>query len=440
MSAGSPAKALREAPSSLPSVLEAFLAAERQLGARGPWVVAFSGGGDSTALAAGLAELAPRHGIELHLLHVDHALDPGSGRRAAGAAAIAAELGLLFTSERHAVPERAQRSEGSEAAARRVRYAALEAFRLRIGADRILTAHHCDDQVETLLLRIAAGSGLAGLQGIQRRRGAILRPLLDLDRTVLDAFVTTKGIDPLADPTNRDLTIERNRVRHRLWPLLERQEPGLGSALVAVAAAAGRALRVLDSRLEKLLVRQGGSSQPRLEIAALLPFRSLCLSSPWASSSVGQAGKSRGRRGRSANCSVSWRRRRTGVMRCLRVAATASSGRPPGAFSRSLSFPPPRRTFHIFWRRRERSKFRRFAAVSGSPDSRLHPGCAPASAGARRSHSPGGPPGRGRRRREGPGRGSQPPARGPDPLPGCTWNAPAEGTVDRSQGATCGAQ
>ena len=70
--------------------LDALLSAELARGARGPWVVAFSGGGDSTALALGLAELAPRHGIAVHLFHVDHALDPGSGGRGAGAAAIAA--------------------------------------------------------------------------------------------------------------------------------------------------------------------------------------------------------------------------------------------------------------------------------------------------------------------------------------------------------------
>ncbi len=251
--------------------LDSFLTAERALGARGPWVVAFSGGGDSTALAAGLAELAPRQGVDLHLFHVDHGLDAGSGERAAGAAAIAAELGLPFTSERHPVPEPAQRREGSEAAARRVRYAALEVFRERIGADRILTAHHRNDQIETLLLRIAAGSGLAGLQGIHRRRGAILRPLLDLDRSVLEAFVAAKGIVPLADPTNLDLAIERNRIRHRLWPHLEREEPGLGSALAAVAQAAERARKTLDGRLRRLLVREHDDAHPCLEVGALPP-------------------------------------------------------------------------------------------------------------------------------------------------------------------------
>lgn len=252
------------------ATLDAFLAAELALGARGPWVLAFSGGGDSTALALGLAELAPRHGLAVELFHVDHALDPASGERAAAAAAIAAQIGLPFNVERHPVPDAARRREGTEAAARRVRYAALEAFRARIGAERILTAHHRDDQVETLLLRLAAGSGLAGLAGIQRRRGALLRPLLDLDRATLDAYVAARGIVALEDPTNLDLANERNRVRHRLLPFLLAQEPGLGSALAAVGAAAGRARSILDIRLEKLLVKEVGGSRHRLEIATLI--------------------------------------------------------------------------------------------------------------------------------------------------------------------------
>ena len=242
---------------------------------RALWIVAFSGGGDSTALALGLADIAPRYGLAVHLFHVDHALDAGSGERADEAASIAAEIRLPFTCECHPVSPEETRREGTEAAARRVRYAALEAFRARIGADRVLTAHHRDDQIETVLLRLAGGSGFAGLQGIHRRRGALLRPLLGLDRAVLDDVVAASGIMPLADPTNLDLAIERNRVRHRLLPRLLEQEPDLGPALAAVAIAAERARGVLDRRLEQLLVKEGGGSQrPQvcLEIAALLPL------------------------------------------------------------------------------------------------------------------------------------------------------------------------
>lgn len=272
MSAGSPAAAARETPCPLLSVVDSLLAGELARGARGPWVVAFSGGGDSTALALALAELAPQRGLAVHLFHVDHALDEGSAGRALAASEIAARIGLPFTAERHPVPAEERRREGTEAAARRVRYAALEAFRARLGADRVLTAHHRDDQIETVLLRIAGGSGFAGLQGIHRCRGPLLRPLLDLERSTLDTFVAATGIVPLADPTNLDLAMERNRMRHSLLPLLLEQEPTLGPALAAVATAAERARRVLDQRLEKLLAKEGGGSQPRLEIATLLPL------------------------------------------------------------------------------------------------------------------------------------------------------------------------
>ncbi|MEO7793400.1 MAG: tRNA lysidine(34) synthetase TilS [Thermoanaerobaculia bacterium] len=256
----------------LSTALEAELGPGEDRSFVAQWIVAFSGGGDSTALALGLAEVAPRHRLAVHLFHVDHALDPGSAGRAVAAAGLARKMGLPFTSERHPPAERAQRREGMEAAAREVRYAALEAFRERLGADRILTAHHRDDQIETVLLRIAAGSGIAGLQGIHRRRGFLLRPLLDLERSSLDAFVAQHGIVPLTDPTNLDLGQERNRIRHRLLPQLLRQEPALGGALAAVATAAEGARSALDRRLEKLLVKEGENSRPRLEIAAFLPL------------------------------------------------------------------------------------------------------------------------------------------------------------------------
>ncbi|MEO8198523.1 MAG: tRNA lysidine(34) synthetase TilS [Thermoanaerobaculia bacterium] len=270
MIAGSPARTHPERSSPVCCALDSCLLAERERGARGPWILAFSGGGDSTALALGLAEVAPLYGLAVHLFHVDHALDCGSATRAAAAAVIAAAIGLPFTGERHPVPTPARCRDGTEAAARRVRYAALEAFRARLGADRILTAHHRDDQIETLLLRIAGGSGIAGLRGIQRRRGALLRPLLDFDRATLDAFVATRSIVPLADPTNLDLAIGRNRIRHRLLPLLLGQEPDLGSALAAVAEAAARARGILERRVERLLVKEGADSRHRLEIATLL--------------------------------------------------------------------------------------------------------------------------------------------------------------------------
>ncbi len=178
---------------------------------------------------------------------------------------------------------------------------------------------------------------------------------------------------PLADPTNLDLAMERNRIRHRLLPLLLEQEPTLGAALAAVATAAERARRVLDQRLEKLLVKEGGGSQPRLEIAALLP-----LPEPLPFFALGLLERRAGRERPGST------RSKRELLRQLAAAPDRSLALPAGSGDglfwlasgglplASLPRPPPRRPFHIFWRRRERSKFRRFAAVSGSPDSRLH--------------------------------------------------------------------
>src|SRR5437763_11884254 len=188
-------------------------------------VVAFSGGPDSTALLWGLAALAPRLSLRLFAAHLDHAMDDGSAARAAAAARLAGRLGVPFiaaVAARRDIPG----GESREAAARRVRYGFLEEVRQAAGARWVATAHHRDDQAETVLLRLLFGSGVEGLAGIrpvQLATGAVIRPLLDAPRAELApalAAVPAAGLLPVDDPTNRDLAVPRNRVRHRLLPAL----------------------------------------------------------------------------------------------------------------------------------------------------------------------------------------------------------------------------
>ncbi len=180
------------------------------------WVAAFSGGPDSSALLLGLARL----GCRVTAAHLDHGMDPGSADRAAAAARIAGRLGVPFVSERREVPILRRPSESPEAAARRVRYGFLEEVRRREGALGIATAHHRDDQAETVLLRLLFGSGWEGLGGIRPVDGFVVRPLLDVPREYLRRMVEEAGLDPVQDPTNLDLEVPRNRVRHRLLPSL----------------------------------------------------------------------------------------------------------------------------------------------------------------------------------------------------------------------------
>ncbi|MGH9464778.1 MAG: tRNA lysidine(34) synthetase TilS, partial [Thermoanaerobaculia bacterium] len=181
-------------------------------------LAAFSGGPDSTALVLLLRELLPARGARLAAAHLDHGLDPGSALRAETAARQARELAVPLVGERIPVAAHRRADESPEAAARRVRYAFLERQRQRLGARWIATGHQRDDQVETVLLRLLAGSGWEGLAGIAERRGAIVRPLLGISRAELAQSLRARGASALDDPTNHDLAVPRNRLRAGLLP------------------------------------------------------------------------------------------------------------------------------------------------------------------------------------------------------------------------------
>ncbi len=233
-------------------------------------LVALSGGVDSTALLWGMTQLAKRHDLEIHAAHLDHGLDPGSASRAAAVARLCARLDVPLRTERLGVAARRRAGESLEAAARRVRYRFLERQRRALDGRWVLTAHHADDQAETVLLRLIYGSGLGGLAGIAERRGRIVRPLLDLWRRQLVAALGAAGLCPLEDPTNGDLSVRRNLVRHRLIPALEPGWPSLAGDLRAVARAASGARRRLDDVVEAQTGMRLEDGRVSLDRAALL--------------------------------------------------------------------------------------------------------------------------------------------------------------------------
>jgi tRNA(Ile)-lysidine synthase len=221
------------------SHLESFFHPDERL------IVAFSGGPDSTALLAGLARL----GRLVIAAHLDHGMDPGSADRAAAAARLADRLGVRFVCERREVPRLRRPSESLESAARRVRYGFLEEVRLRENARWIATAHHRDDQAETVLLRLLFGSGWEGLGGIRPVHGFVVRPLLDVPRQDLLKIVEEAGLAPVQDPTNLDLGTPRNKIRHRLLPAIA--PPDLLARVADRARGASERLdRYLSGRLD----------------------------------------------------------------------------------------------------------------------------------------------------------------------------------------------
>lgn len=197
--------------------------------------VAVSGGADSVCLLHVLRELAPRWDLRLHVLHVNHRLRGAeSDRDAEFVCDLAAQFGFPY-----AVDERGlDRTGGNlEEAAREAR---LAFFARIIGNGQIqsvATGHTRSDQAETVLFRFLRGAGTAGLAGIRPvTSSGLVRPLLEIDREEVLAYLRERGIAWREDSTNRDVRFDRNRIRHELMPQLARDwNPALPQMLAQVA-------------------------------------------------------------------------------------------------------------------------------------------------------------------------------------------------------------
>jgi tRNA(Ile)-lysidine synthase len=195
-----------------------------------PLLVACSGGGDSVALAA--AAVAVRGPGAVHAAVVDHGLQDGSADVAAAVADLLTGLGAVASVHRVEVTG----GGGTEAAARRARYAALRAARPGEHSP-VLLGHTLDDQAETVLLGLGRGSGARSLCGMRGWDPPWLRPLLGLRRSVTRAACAALGLPVWDDPHNTDPRFTRVRLRHEVLPLLEDVlSGGVAEALARTAA------------------------------------------------------------------------------------------------------------------------------------------------------------------------------------------------------------
>lgn len=212
---------------------------------RAPLCVAFSGGEDSTALLGLLAQL-PQVGPRLRAAHIDHGLHEQSRSWARLCRATCRALRVPLTTRRLDLPR--VRGQSLEAVARSGRYAALAAL-MRPG-ELLLTAHHLEDQLETVLLQLLRGAGLPGLSAMPAvmplGAGCLVRPLLEMPRDVLRAWVRERGLMCVADPANADDAFDRNFLRHQLLPGIVSRWPGAPRTVARSARHIAEAQQLLD--------------------------------------------------------------------------------------------------------------------------------------------------------------------------------------------------
>jgi tRNA(Ile)-lysidine synthase len=208
-------------------------------------------------MLAALAEIRRKKGWVLGCLHVEHGIRPAEESRGDAIAVrkLCKKLGVpcrVVHIPPGAVAEAARsRRIGIEAAARLFRHAAWNREAAGTGAERVLVAHTRDDLLETALMRVLRGAGPAGLAAMPRVRGRILRPLLELSRSRVLAYLEERGIPFRTDSTNADSAFLRNRIRNRLVPFLDELFPGWRTSLVHLGETQRLVAEFLSAEAER---------------------------------------------------------------------------------------------------------------------------------------------------------------------------------------------
>jgi tRNA(Ile)-lysidine synthase len=228
-------------------------------------VAAFSGGLDSCVLLQLLVECQKTLPFQLQAQHVHHGLSPNADLWADFCADFCKKLRIPLTISRVKVNKSS--GLGLEAAAREVRYKVLLASQ----ADFICLAHHQDDQAETLLLQLARGAGVKGLAGMAAVNTKLLRPLLDVPRSRLEAYAKQHQLTWIEDESNINTKFDRNFMRHQVLPILTKQYPAIKQTISRAAQHMAEADILLDdlAAMDVKNCQQDRSDSRHLQLAPL---------------------------------------------------------------------------------------------------------------------------------------------------------------------------
>ncbi len=201
-------------------------------------LVAVSGGPDSTALLHALATLSHRLGVLVAAACVDHGLRLESAEEARVVVERCRSLGIRCETICVDVGQARRSHVSIQEAARVVRLAGLVEVAKQVDCNKIALGHTADDQAETVLFRIIRGTGLVGLAGIPYKRDSFVRPLLDVRRAELLAYLGKRKLPFFSDPSNANRRYARSRIRHDVLPMLGRENPRVVEALLALSREA----------------------------------------------------------------------------------------------------------------------------------------------------------------------------------------------------------
>jgi tRNA(Ile)-lysidine synthase len=242
-------------------------------------VVAVSGGPDSVCLLHLLLQISQELALKLFVAHLNHMLREEAIEEENFVRELAEKYSLPFYSERIEVAKKLRKGETLEEGARRIRYDFFRRVGERFSAEKIALGHNADDLVETVLLNLIRGTGIRGLRGIPpvRKEGSItfIRPLIEIWREEITQYLEKRDIPYMIDRSNLSLEFTRNKIRHRVIPLLEEINPKVKLAIHRLGEIAGEINSFIEDEVrkgkEKILVGKSESSL-LLDIKRLFAF------------------------------------------------------------------------------------------------------------------------------------------------------------------------
>lgn len=223
--------------------------------------MAISGGMDSVALLHLASQFQSDH--DIYAVHVNHGLRDVSNSEEQFVKAFCKSLDIPLTIHRADTPQ--QKGESMEMWSRRIRQSAFASAQEQFNCDWTLTAHHANDNVETILMHLDDGCGIEGLRGIPKQNGNMLRPLLNFSRKDISEYVRENGLSYVEDASNKDTSIRRNHIRHNVVMPWEKQTQSIIHRFSALSLQASQAVQRMNDVI-KLLAEKVKSEHHRFTI------------------------------------------------------------------------------------------------------------------------------------------------------------------------------